>query len=135
MPSDAPLAEDSTAIFQNSAVNSLIVHAKHSDHGQNLDDNSNRVLHQRTLAIMSTKIASQLELPQELWSMTIKEMRDFKSQSELAYLWTVVRNVSTFFKAEVERLFEVEHLIKTWLHADCGKLPALCSCLSAFHCS
>ena len=53
--------------------------------------------------------------------MTIDNMRDRKSQAELAYLWTSVRRVSKDFEREIEKLYHEEHLGRTWIHADCGK--------------
>lgn len=64
---------------------------------------------------------SRARFPPELWAMTINNMCDRKSQAELAYLWTTVRQVSKDFEREIEKLFLKEHLGKTWIHADCGR--------------
>ena len=52
--------------------------------------------------------------------MTIDNMRDCKSQAELAYLWITVRRVSKQFESAVEKLFREEHLGKTWIFANSG---------------
>lgn len=54
--------------------------------------------------------------PPELWSETLKQVRDWKSEEELIYLWTTLRHVSRQFKVEIEHIFRTEHLPKTSLH-------------------
>lgn len=55
-------------------------------------------------------------LPPEVWSLTLHNLRDLKSQDELAYLWTTLRHVCRQLKTEVEGIFRMEHLPKTLLH-------------------
>lgn len=63
-----------------------------------------------------------LYLPPELWSKTLKTLEHRRSQEELIYLWTSVRNVSSHFKDEIEGIFVTEHMAKVALHANCGRL-------------
>lgn len=54
--------------------------------------------------------------PPELWTIVLHNIRDLKSQDELTYLWTTVRQVCRQFKTEIEDIFRTEHLPKTFLH-------------------
>lgn len=58
---------------------------------------------------------TSLSLPPEVWSLTLRNFRDLRSQNELVYLWTTVRHVCRQFKIEVEDIFRMEHLPKTFL--------------------
>jgi len=55
-----------------------------------------------TMATNTPHIRSDLYPPPELWNITLGNLRDRKRQTDLTYLWTVVRHVSTLFKKEVE---------------------------------
>lgn len=62
------------------------------------------------MATNTPHIRSDLYLLPELWSITLGNLRDRKRQTDLTYLWTVVRHVSTLFKKEVEKIFIEEHV-------------------------
>ncbi len=62
------------------------------------------------MATNTPNIRSELYLPPELWRITLGNLRDGKSQTDLTYIWTVVRHVSTLFKKEVEKIFIEEHV-------------------------
>lgn len=59
-----------------------------------------------------------LRFPPEIWRNVTDNFRCRKSPDELSYLWTSVRLVSKQFKDDVEDIFRVEHLPKTWLYLD-----------------
>ena len=63
-----------------------------------------------------------LHFPPELWSLVIQNLRCRKSPEDLTYLWTTVRHVSRQFREEIDYLFLIEHLPKTWLHVDTCEL-------------
>ena len=62
-----------------------------------------------------------LHFPDETWMNVAGNLRDRKTQAELRYLWNSVRLVSRTFKESVEKIFEEEHLPKTWLHYNLSK--------------
>ena len=66
-------------------------------------------------------MSSRPYFPPEIWSLTLHNLRERKSQDELQYLWTEVRRVSKQFQEEIEEIFRTEHLPKTWLHFDTGE--------------
>ena len=70
---------------------------------------------ERSLPALPT-LAKDNRLPAELWSKVLSNFKGEKGQTELAYLWTVIRLVSRWFKFEIENIFKTEHLPKTWLH-------------------
>jgi len=63
-----------------------------------------------------------LYLPPELWNITLGNLRDLESSTDLTYLWTIARHFSTLFGKEVEKIFMEEHLPKTWLEFEYSKL-------------
>lgn len=53
--------------------------------------------------------------------MTLRNLRERKTQEDLTYLWMTVRHVSTLFRDEIEKIFMEEHMAKTCLHTDSSK--------------
>ena len=72
------------------------------------------------LAIPLLTMTCHAELPQELWVLTLQNLRHWKSKEDLVYLWTTVRLVNKSFKAATEETFRTEHLPKTKLHYHHG---------------
>ena len=60
--------------------------------------------------------------PPEIWNLTLRNLRERKSQADLQYLWTEVRHVSKQFQQEIEEIFRTEHLPKTLLRFDTREL-------------
>lgn len=79
--------------------------------------NYKRELETLCLSSMSTGLA----LPPEIWSLTLDNFRELKSQDELIYLWTTLRHVCRQFQATVEDFFETQHLPRTFLHFKPGR--------------
>ncbi len=67
-------------------------------------------------------MSSHSHFPPEIWSLTLHNLRERKGQDDLQYLWTEVRHVSKQFREEIEEIFRIEHLPKTWLHFDTREL-------------
>ncbi len=67
-------------------------------------------------------MSSRPRFPPEIWGLTLHNLRERKGQDDLQYLWTEVRHVSKQFREEIEEIFRIEHLPKTWLHFDTGEL-------------
>jgi hypothetical protein len=61
-------------------------------------------------------MSTDFSFPPEVWSLTLHNLRDLKSQDELTYLWTTVRHVCRQFMTEVESIFRTQHLPKTFIH-------------------
>lgn len=66
-------------------------------------------------------MSTVLALPPEVWSLTLDNFWESKSQDELIYLWTTLRHVCRQFQATVEELFETQHLPRTFLHFQSGR--------------
>lgn len=107
-------ALDSSATLPNVPVEYTAYLSDLKDHGNSPTAMS------KSLDLLAVP-SKHLSLPMEVWGMIIKELRNRRSQDELANLWMTVRNVSIFFKIEVEKLFVEEHLVKMWLLIECGK--------------
>ena len=77
-------------------------------------------------------MSTSRSFPPELWGLVLLSFKDWKIQEELAYLWLVARHVCGQFKTTIEKIFETEHLPKTWLHMDLGEslstLPSIGFC-------
>ena len=67
-------------------------------------------------------MSSRPHFPPEIWGLTLHNLRERKGQDDLQYLWTEVRHVSKQFREEIEEIFRIEHLPKTWLHFDTREL-------------
>ena len=78
-------------------------------------------------------LTMSIRLPSEVWRITLHYLRDRKSQDELTYLWTTVRHVCRQFKEEMEEIFRMEHLPKTWLHFNISKLVGFHIGLDVMH--
>ena len=60
-------------------------------------------------------MASSIKMLPELWRNILDELSGMTDPNEQRALWNDTRLVSTQFKTDIERLFEVEHLPKTKL--------------------
>lgn len=65
---------------------------------------------------------SSLFFPPEIWRMTLEEFRQLGSLEDLIWLWSECRHVSKLFLGTIEDILRTEHLPKTRLGIEIGKL-------------